>query len=59
MPPLRSKPQRLASSYRDLRADLDHPVGGKLKVARRVIGVFGEDDEQPVLPDRHPRFWIR
>src|ERR1043165_1300518 len=59
MPPPRSKPQRPASSDRDLSTDLDHPVGGKVKVARRIIGVFGEDDEQPVLPDRHPRLWVR
>ena len=38
---------------RNLRADLHHAVGGQLEIARRVVGVVGEEDVEPVLPFRH------
>ena len=40
---------------RDLRADLDHAVGGELEIARRIVGIPRKNDEQPVLPARHVR----
>jgi hypothetical protein len=38
---------------RDLRPDLHDPVSWKLKVAARVIGILGKENEQLVLPMRH------
>src|SRR5512136_2964221 len=37
----------------DLRADLDYAVGRQLEIARGVVGVLSEEDEQLVLPGRH------
>ena len=40
-------------SDRNLRADLHHPVRRQLKIARRVVGVMGEEDKKLILPWRH------
>src|SRR5262245_41974021 len=45
--------------YGDLRPDLDHPVGRQLEIARRVVGVLGKKDEEPVLPGRHAGSRVR
>src|SRR4026207_582532 len=59
MPPPRAKPQKPPPPPPDFGTEPAPPAGGKVKVARRIIGVFGEYDEQPILPDRHPRLWVR
>ena len=45
--------------HRNLRSDFHDSIGGKLKIAARVVGVLGKEDEQPVLPEWHARARIR
>jgi hypothetical protein len=37
-----------------LSSDLDHAPGRNVEINRRIVGEFGEADEEPVLPPRHP-----
>ena len=45
--------------HRNLRPDFHDSIRGKLKIAARVVGVLGKEDEQPVLPKWHARAHIR
>src|SRR4029079_11147086 len=42
-----------------LSTDLDNPVSGQLEIAARIVGILRQQNEQPVLPQRHSRSWIR
>ena len=38
---------------RDLASDFDDAVRWQMEIVAGIVGVAGEDDEQPVLPERH------